>query len=140
MMELRHMPDPIRLLIVEDDPCLRTAVVEVFQEAGDIAVLGVFSSAEELLEHDPPPCPDIGILDINLPGMDGVECLRRFSQRCPSAQYLMYTVNDAGGKVFEALKAGASGYVLKTSTPDELVEAVHDLHAGGAPMTSAIAR
>lgn len=131
---------PIRIVVVEDDAGLRAVIGDVLAEAEGIELLSIHTSGEELLGNEPLPCPDIAILDINLPGMDGVECLRRFAERCAGTQFLMYTVNDASGKVFEALKAGASGYVLKNSTPDELVQAIRDLHAGGAPMSATIAR
>jgi len=140
MAEIRAMSAPVRLLVVEDDPGLRAAITEVLNDAPDVELIHIYPSTEALLEQVPSPCPDVAILDINLPGLDGVECLRRFSERCPSAQFLMYTVNDASEKVFEALKAGASGYVLKHGTPDELVAAIKDLHAGGAPMSASIAR
>ncbi|MBL0043324.1 MAG: response regulator transcription factor [Flavobacteriales bacterium] len=80
------------------------------------------------------------IMDINLPGASGIDCVRQMSQRCTTTQYLMYTVHDDDHRVFEALKAGANGYILKSSTPDEILAAVRELNEGGSPMSAHVAR
>lgn len=85
-------------------------------------------------------CPDVIIMDINLPGASGIDCVRQLSQRCTGTQYLMYTVHDDDHRVFEALKAGANGYILKSSTPDQILEAVRELAQGGSPMSAHVAR
>lgn len=84
--------------------------------------------------------PDVVIMDINLPGASGIDCVRQLSERSNSTQFLMYTVHDDDHRVFEALKAGANGYILKSSTPDQILEAVRELAQGGSPMSAHVAR
>lgn len=132
--------EPVRVSIVEDDAQIRAMLLDVFVPSSGTRMLSAYGSAEEALEDEPAERPQVVIMDINLPGMDGVECVRRLTKRWERAQFLMYTVNDDDKRVFEALRSGASGYVLKNSSPKELVTAVLDLHAGGAPMSAAIAR
>lgn len=131
---------PIRVSFVEDDTSIRAMLLEVFALREDVRVLSAYASAEEALEDESTMRPHVVIMDVNLPGIDGIECVRELVQRWRGTQFLMYTVNDDDKRVFEALRSGASGYVLKNSAPKELVAAVCDLHAGGAPMSAAIAR
>lgn len=100
----------------------------------------VHSTAEDAMLRLVDTCPDVVVMDINLPGASGIDCVRQMSQRCTAAQFLMYTVHDDDHRVFEALKAGANGYILKSSTPDEILAAVRELHAGGSPMSAHVAR
>ncbi len=132
--------EPLRIGIVEDDAGIRALLSEIFGRNEDLRVVYAVGSGEDALEQEAHPSPQVVIMDINLPGIDGVECVRQLTSRSPKTQFLMYTVNDDDRRVFEALRSGASGYVLKNSTPAELVGAVRELHAGGAPMSAAIAR
>src|SRR6201999_4197579 len=97
-------------------------------------------TAEQALEMIPGLQPDIVIMDINLPGMNGIECIRRISARNSHTQFMMFTVYENDEKVFEALKAGASGYLLKNTGLIHIIEALKELYQGGSPMSSNIAR
>ena len=131
---------PIRVSIVEDDTSIRETLRSLFIFEEGMEAFTVHSTAEDALMRLGETCPDVIIMDINLPGASGIDCVRQMSQRCTSTQYLMYTVHDDDHRVFEALKAGANGYILKSSTPDEILAAVRELHIGGSPMSAHVAR
>lgn len=131
---------PIRVSIVEDDSSIRESLHALFIFEDGMEARSVHSTAEDALQQLTGSCPDVVIMDINLPGQSGIDCVRQLSERCGSAQFLMYTVHDDDHRVFDALKAGANGYILKSSTPDEILAAVRELHAGGAPMSAHVAR
>lgn len=130
----------INVSIVEDDAVIRETLRSLFEFEEGMEVFTVHSNAEDaqarLVDH----CPDVFIMDINLPGASGIDCVRHLSRICTRAQFLMYTVHDDDHRVFEALKAGANGYILKSSTPDEILAAVRELHEGGSPMSAHVAR
>jgi DNA-binding NarL/FixJ family response regulator len=128
------------VVLVEDDRGLREQLAQILNSALDIRCVGAFASAEEALEQIPARCPDVVLMDIKLPGMSGIECVARLKQLMPGLQIVMVTVYEDSERIFRALKAGASGYLLKSSPPQQLLEAVRDVHAGGAPMSSHIAR
>lgn len=134
------MNRPIRVSIVEDDSTIRETLTALFGFEEGMDLFTVHSTAEDALLRISEHCPDVMVMDINLPGASGIDCVRSMSQRCRSAQFLMYTVHDDDHRVFEALKAGANGYILKSSTPDEIIAAVKELHAGGSPMSAHVAR
>ncbi len=131
---------PIRVSIVEDDTTIRETLRSLFIFEDGMEPFTVHSTAEDALLRLGETCPDVIIMDINLPGASGIDCVRQMSQRCTATQYLMYTVHDDDHRVFEALKAGANGYILKSSTPDEILAAVRELHIGGSPMSAHVAR
>ncbi|MEO8067668.1 MAG: response regulator transcription factor [Flavobacteriales bacterium] len=131
---------PIKVSIVEDDNVIRETLRSLFIFEQDTEVFTVHSNAEDALLRSGEHCPDVVIMDINLPGASGIDCVRQLRQRCTKTQYLMYTVHDDDHRVFEALKAGANGYILKSSKPDEILDAVRELHAGGSPMSAHVAR
>ncbi len=131
---------PIRVSIVEDDTTIRETLRSLFIFEEGMEPFTVHSTAEDALLRLGETCPDVIIMDINLPGASGIDCVRQMSQRCTATQYLMYTVHDDDHRVFEALKAGANGYILKSSTPDEILAAVRELHIGGSPMSAHVAR
>lgn len=131
---------PIRVSIVEDDTTIRETLRSLFIFEEGMEPFTVHSTAEDALLRLGETCPDVIIMDINLPGASGIDCVRQMSQRCIATQYLMYTVHDDDHRVFEALKAGANGYILKSSTPDEILAAVRELHIGGSPMSAHVAR
>jgi DNA-binding NarL/FixJ family response regulator len=128
------------VVLVEDDRGLREQLAQILNSAPDIRCVGAFASAEEALEQIPARCPDVVLMDIKLPGMSGIECVARLKRLMPGLQIVMVTVYEDSERIFRALKAGASGYLLKSSPPQQLLEAVHDVHGGGAPMSSQIAR
>ena len=130
----------IRLAIVEDQPQTREGLATLLRGTEGCRVLGAFGSMEDALAALGPEAPDAALLDIELPGMSGIEGVRRLKQRFPSIQILMLTVFADNDHVFEAICAGASGYLLKDTPPNRLTEAVRELVAGGAPMSPEIAR
>lgn len=130
----------IKVSIVEDDNSIRETLRSLFEFEDGMEVFTVHSTAEDALLRSSDNCPDVVIMDINLPGQSGIDCVRQMSQHCRASQYLMYTVHDDDHRVFEALKAGANGYILKSSSPDQILEAVRELHQGGAPMSAHVAR
>jgi DNA-binding NarL/FixJ family response regulator len=100
----------------------------------------VYGSAEEALAALPVQKPDVVLMDINLPGMSGVECVRRLKPLCPDTQFIMSTVYEDDENIFESLKAGATGYLLKKTVPARILEAITEVHQGGSPMSTQIAR
>jgi DNA-binding NarL/FixJ family response regulator len=130
----------ITLAIVEDLDEVRDGLKNFISLSRDFHVLGTFRNAEDAVVSLPELKPDIVILDINLPGMNGIECIRKVKDKSPATQFLMFTVYENDEKVFEALKAGASGYMLKNTGLVQLLESVRELYHGGSPMSANIAR
>ncbi|MDP1572256.1 MAG: response regulator transcription factor [Vicinamibacterales bacterium] len=131
---------PIRVALVEDHARLRDDYTSIVAGDPGLTLVGAFATAEAALDHLPGLEPDAVLMDINLPGMNGIECARRLKVMLPAAQIVMLTAFDDGDQVFESLKAGATGYVLKDATAGEVLDAVRDVCAGGSPISSAIAR
>jgi len=131
---------PVRVSIIEDDARLRRIFTSWLRRAADVQVAGEYPDAESALAAIPGNPPDVVLADINLPGLSGIECVRRLKERLPKTQFMMLTVYEDAEKIFSALKAGASGYLLKETSEQELLTAILDLSRGGSPMTSAIAR
>ena len=130
----------ITLTIVEDLDEVREGLKQFISLNPEFKVLDTFKTAEEALYELPKLKPDIAIMDINLPGMNGIECIRQVKMKTPRTQFMMFTVYENDEKVFEALKAGASGYLLKNTGLIQMIEALKELHDGGSPMSSNIAR
>jgi len=131
---------PLRVAIVEDDEQVRENLAVLINETKGFECVGTFDSGEAALENMPRRPPDVVLMDVNLPGMSGVECVRQLKARIPAIQVVMLTVYDDSDRIFQALQMGASGYLLKRSTADEILRAVEDVHRGGAPMSGYIAR
>jgi len=131
---------PITVAIVEDDPPARKIFVSWIQRAEGFRCMSEFSDAESALAALPEASPDVVLSDINLPGLNGVECVRRLKPLLPQTQFVMLTVYEDADHIFQALAAGASGYLLKQVPRAELLAALKDVHQGGSPMTSKIAR
>jgi len=131
---------PIRVAIVEDDEWVRKNLAREIGKSDGFSCLGAFRSAEAAIEGVPALKPDVVLMDINLPGMDGVQCVRRLKEMCPGVQFLMLTVYEESDKIFNSLLAGARGYLLKRTTTPELLEAIRQVREGGAPLTDHIAR
>ncbi len=131
---------PIRVALVEDDAWIRDTLAEQIRRTDGFALAGACSSAEEALQHLPEARPDVVLMDINLPKMSGIECVRRLKTKLPAAQFLMLTVYEDSDKIFNSLLAGASGYLLKRTPRRELLLAIADVHRGNSPMTGHIAR
>ena len=135
------MNDPTTTLaIVEDDPTLRKTLAEIVNTSASWNLVGMFASAEDALQELPGSPPQMVLMDIQLPGISGIECVAASKQQCPEVQVLMVTVYDNNDRIFEALAAGSSGYLLKRDAPNMLLESLNDLRNGGSPMSSAIAR
>ena len=130
----------ISLAIVEDLAEVREGLKQFISLNPEFTILGTFQTAEEALHKLPQLNPDIVIMDINLPGMSGIECIKLIKKKIPRTQFMMFTVYENDEKVFEALKAGASGYLLKNTGLLQLIAALKELHNGGSPMSANIAR
>jgi DNA-binding NarL/FixJ family response regulator len=130
----------ITVSIVDDEADLREHIAGYLAAAGNVRCKSAYASAEEALEHLPQDKPDVILMDINLGGMDGIECVRRLTALVPDAQVLMLTVFEDTEKIFRALAAGASGYLLKRMSPKKLLEAIEEVRDGGSPMSASIAR
>jgi DNA-binding NarL/FixJ family response regulator len=126
--------------VVEDDRGLREQLVKILETAPDIKYIGSFGSAEEALPNILEKRPDVVLMDIKLPGMSGIQCVAEIKKVVPEMQIIMVTVYEDSERIFRALKAGANGYLVKSSPPDQLLEAIRDVYKGGAPMSSHIAR
>jgi DNA-binding NarL/FixJ family response regulator len=126
--------------IVEDDASIRQILTEWINRAEGFRCHTVHDSAESALAKLPEAQPRIVLVDINLPGQSGIECVRRLKPTMPDTQFVMLTVYEDTGHIFDALKAGASGYLLKRTPREELITALQQVQEGGSPMTSYIAR
>lgn len=135
-------PDPMArsVIVVEDDAGLREQLVKILNSAPRIRCVGACASAEEALEVIPARKPDVVLMDIRLPASSGIECVAALKQILPNLPILMLTVYEDSESIFRALKAGANGYLIKSSPPSKLLEAIADVAKGGAPMSSPIAR
>jgi DNA-binding NarL/FixJ family response regulator len=131
---------PISLIIVEDLDEVREGLKNFLALNPEFQVLDCFKTAEEALPAIPRMQADVVIMDISLPGMSGIECIRQLAPISGRTQFMMFTVYENDEKVFDALKAGASGYLLKNTGLVNIVEALKELHRGGSPMSSNIAR
>lgn len=128
------------VVIVEDDQGLREQLVQILETAPDIKCLGAFRSGEEALPQILERKPDVVLMDIKLPGMSGIQCVAEVKKVMPEMQIIMVTIYEDSERIFRALKAGANGYLVKSSPPEQLLESIRDVHKGGAPMSSHIAR
>ena len=126
--------------IVEDNRDFRATLEKYLNEAPGFRSLCACGSAEEALKVIPRMMPDVVLMDIHLPGMSGMDCTRRLKDVCPSIQILILTVYEDNERIFGALKAGASGYLLKRADPGDILRAIQEVKLGGAPMSSQIAR
>jgi DNA-binding NarL/FixJ family response regulator len=131
---------PIRVSIVEDLDEVRDGLAELIQSDRELQLVGAYPDAETAVEKLPSLNADVVLMDINLPGMSGVECIKATKDKCPSTQFMMFTVYENDDKVLHALQAGATGYLLKRTEPDRIIESIKELNQGGSPMSSNIAR
>ena len=131
---------PITVSIVEDSDKLRETLVRVLNRADGFRCVSHYANAEDALKDLPQAKPDVVLMDINLPGMNGVECVRQLKKTAPEIQVMMLTVYEDTENIFDALAAGASGYMLKRTAGKELLEAIAEVKRGGSPMTTHIAR
>jgi DNA-binding NarL/FixJ family response regulator len=130
----------IRVGIVEDDTSIRESVASLISSVPGYSCADVYDSVESALTSMREPVPDVLLMDINLGGMSGIEGVRRLKGLFPAMQVLMLTVFEENDKIFQSLCAGASGYLLKRTAPEKIIEAIAEVHHGGAPMTASVAR
>lgn len=130
----------IRVCIVEDDPDIRTSMTELLLLADDLVCNWSFECAEDYMKQYKTLMIDVVLMDITMPGINGIQCVRECKPQRPELQYLMCTSHNDATRTFDSLCAGATGYLLKTATPNQIFEAIRDIHRGGSPMSSEIAR
>jgi DNA-binding NarL/FixJ family response regulator len=130
----------IRISIVEDDEPTRRILADVIRNSPGLELLSHYGDTAQALESLPKDKPDVVLMDINLIGSTGVECVRHLKPLLPATQFLMLTVYEDSDHIFAALAAGATGYLLKDTTREELLAAIHQITTGGSPMSSSIAR
>ena len=130
----------IRVAIVEDDALIRNYVEGTLRSMKSLEFAGAFGNAEDFMLEVDDIKPEVVLMDIELPGHSGIACIRHVKASHPKIQFVMFTVFENAEKIFEALSAGASGYLLKSTPSEKLVEAIHEVHDGGSPMSMPIAR
>jgi DNA-binding NarL/FixJ family response regulator len=134
------MTRPIRIAVVEDDAGLCETFQQIFASAPDFRVVGICGDGETAVRQLPAKTPDVILMDINLPGMSGIECLRRIKETLPKVRVIMVTVYDDNDSLFQSLVAGADGYLLKRATRLRLLDSVREIVSGGAPISPQVAR
>lgn len=130
----------IKVIIFDDNESLRDSVAMLLQDNIDFTLAGAYSHCLDVIENIKDTTPDVVIMDIDMPGMNGIEGVTLIRKNFPAVQVLMLTVFDDDEKVFAAIKAGAGGYILKNAEPKNLLQAISEVYYGGAPMTPGIAR
>jgi len=131
---------PIKVAIVDDDEGIRSSLAALIRRAPALRLTGDYPDGETALKEIPSRPPDVVLMDINMPGIKGVECVRQLKTLLPNVQFLMLTVYEDSDSLFNSLKAGASGYLLKRTASARLLEAIRDVHSGGSPMSPQLAR
>lgn len=132
--------EKIRVALVEDDAQVRDGLQLLIANSDHCRCVAAFQSAERALSAFPDLDPDVVLMDIHLPGMSGIDCIRELKRRRPKIQIMMLTVFEDHDRIFKSLAVGASGYLLKQTPPARLLEAIVELHNGGSPMSTQIAR
>lgn len=130
----------IRVAIVDDDRLVREGIATLIAGQEDLECVGIFENAETFMQELKIIKPQVVLMDIELPGHSGITCIRHVKVTNPDVQFMMFTVYDNPEKIFDALSAGATGYILKNTTTEKLVEAIKELYKGGSPMSAQIAR
>ena len=130
----------IKVIIFDDNDSLRDSIAMLLQDSADFTLAGSYSHCLDVAENIKNTKPDVVIMDIDMPGMNGIEGVKLIRKSFPTVQILMLTVFDDDEKVFAAIKAGAGGYILKNSEPQNLLHAISEVYNGGAPMTPGIAK
>lgn len=130
----------ISVAIVEDNAGLRSSLMLLLEETPGFHCVGSFATAEEALRELPKQQAEVVLMDINLPNMSGIECTQKLRELLPNVRVIMNTVYRDNEKIFKALRAGASGYLLKRDAPETILQAITEVHQGGAPMSSEVAR
>ncbi len=138
---LRFKPSTMKsVIIVEDAKGVRQQLVRLIESVSDMKCLGAFASGEEALPVILKTMPDVVLMDIGLPRMSGIQCVAEIKRIFPDIKVIMVTAYVDSERIFRALKSGANGYLVKTNAPEQLINAIRDVHQGGAPMSGSIAR
>ncbi len=130
----------ITISIVDDDTILREKIAVFVGATPGLRCISHYETADEALAQLPKDKPEVVLMDINLDGMSGIDCVQQLKPLLPESQFIMLTVFEDTKKIFRAITAGASGYLLKRMPPEELIKAIHEVHEGGSPMSAPIAR
>ena len=130
----------ITVCIIEDIAEIQDGLKSIIENDNRFLLLKCFGNAEDAIEQLPKLVPNIVIADINLPGKTGIECVEKIKEIVPAIQFIMFTIYEDNDQVFDAIKAGANGYILKNTSPEKIIESLIDLSEGGSPMTAKIAR
>lgn len=130
----------VTICIIEDIADIRNGLQTIIEADSRFKLAGSFTNAEDAINNLLQICPDIVLTDINLPGKSGIDCVQEVKPLCPGIQFIMFTIYEDNDQVFEALKAGASGYILKNTSPEKIIESLMELQEGGSPMSPKIAR
>lgn len=130
----------IKVAVVEDSEKLQRGLRALITDAPDLQFHSAWNSAEEALQHLPDDVPDIVLMDIRLPGMSGIDCVERLSAMLPKSRILMLTAYEDSEDIFRSLAAGAQGYLIKSTAPEHLLEAIREVAAGGSPISGSVAR
>ena len=131
---------PIRVSIVEDLTEVREGLMELIRSDKELLLLETFDNAEAAVQKLPQQQADIVLMDINLPAMSGIECIKQIKDKCPGTQFMIFTVYENDERVLQAMQAGATSYLLKRTKPERILESIKELSQGGSPMSSNIAR
>lgn len=131
---------PIRICMVEDDLKLQALMARWLRQEPELQLVNAYPDAESAVAGIPADRPDVVLMDINLPGQNGIECVAQLKAKLPATQFAMITVYEDEDKILEALKVGATGYLVKQTPRAEVIAAIRELHGGGSPMTPNIAR
>jgi DNA-binding NarL/FixJ family response regulator len=130
----------IEVSVVEDSRNLRRTVATLLDETPDIRCRSTCADANEALQRLPSDRPDVVLMDIRMPGMSGIECVARLIECMPQVRVIMWTAYEDSDEIFASLAAGAHGYLLKSSEPDKLLDAIREVAAGGSPISGSVAR
>ncbi len=130
----------IKTSLVEDDRDLQKSMIEILTSYPDIDLVSVFSNAEDCIDHIGENIPEVVLMDINLPGLSGIECVTLLKLKLPTTQFMMCTVYEHDDAIFDSLCAGATGYILKTTPPNDILKSIIEIKNGGSPISPSIAR
>lgn len=130
----------IKIIIVEDDSVIRNNLTDLINSDDDITCTGAFGNCEDAIKHLDKEVPDVFLMDISLPGMDGIKGMKIIMDKFPEIDFLMLTVHSDSELIFKAIKSGACGYLDKSATEQKIIDSIKEVFYGGAPMTSRIAK
>ena len=130
----------IRISVVEDNAKLRRGLAALLNDTTDLCCHSIFANAEDALQRLPADAPEIVLMDIRLPGLSGIECVARLVEQLPKLRIIMLTAYEDSEDIFRSLAAGAHGYLLKSTAPDQLLEAIREVAVGGSPISGSVAR